>query len=161
MTKSNFFPLTSLTSLNRRKTETGLKPSRKDTRSTTCVLSAYPERLIMSALGLPTATVIFARGKCSRIARKAGRLSTTSPSWPKSITRMFRGSNLFKMLYLGQRPTNLQRLTPNRAGLALSSPAVFHSRAKPGEWEQCPPARPLRVTSIPATPRRSSGMGPG
>src|ERR1043165_2301923 len=48
----------------------------------------------MAPLGLPTATVIRARGKFSRTARSAGRLITTSPSWPKSMMRILRGSKL-------------------------------------------------------------------
>src|SRR5262249_18405991 len=44
--------------------------------------------------GFPTATVIRARGNFSLIARSDGRLITTSPSCPKSMTRMLPGSKL-------------------------------------------------------------------
>src|SRR5215211_5130224 len=48
----------------------------------------------MAVPGLPTATVMRACGNLSRIALSAGRLKTTSPSWPKSMTRILRGSKV-------------------------------------------------------------------
>src|SRR3954452_17440711 len=49
---------------------------------------------MISPAGLPTATVMRASENFSRTARKAGRLITTSPSWPKSMMRMLRGAKV-------------------------------------------------------------------
>src|SRR6266516_772208 len=84
-----------------RKMERGVKPSRNRTRSTNSVSFAKPDNETIAAPGFPTATVIRAFGNRCRIARSAGKLSTTSPSWPKSITRMLRGSKLISNAYQG------------------------------------------------------------
>src|SRR5205814_9570823 len=79
--------------------DSGLNPSRSATRSTEMVASALLDISIISAPGLPTATVIRAYGKRSRIAPSAGRLITTSPSWPKSMTRILQGSKVTSDAY--------------------------------------------------------------
>src|SRR6266404_6719161 len=63
-------------------------------------------------------TVMRACGKCERIARSAGRLMTTSPSWPKSITRMLRGLNV---------TSSADRRIPRRLDMRAANPDAAKS----------------------------------
>src|ERR1043165_5665918 len=94
MTKSNLRRRTSSTSFPICQTERCFGPSRKPTRSTDKTSSATPASSTTDEAAPPTATVTRARGNFCLIAASAGRLKTTSPNWPKSMTSMFRGLKL-------------------------------------------------------------------
>jgi hypothetical protein len=94
MTKSNRRRLTSRTNFPMRRTDKTFGPSRNPTRSTASTSSATPANSTTAPAALPTATVTRAPLNFRRTAPSAGRLKTTSPNWPKSMTRMLRGSVL-------------------------------------------------------------------
>src|SRR5688572_9867966 len=128
MTKSNLRRRTSMTSLPICQTERCFGPSRRATRSTASASSATPAISTTAAAAPPTATVTRARGNLRRIAPSAGRLRITSPSCPKSITRMLRGSKLISALNDTTRPTvsHEGRAPSSRPGLEDAEVAAGH-----------------------------------
>src|SRR6266478_1036392 len=64
-------------------------------------------------------TVMRACAKRERIARSAGRLMTTSPNWPKSITRMLRGLNV---------TSNADQRIPRPFDMLLANPDAAENR---------------------------------
>src|SRR5258708_17086758 len=80
------------------------------------VACASPDISIISAPGRPTATVRRACGKRPRIAPSAGKLMTTSPSWPKSITRILRGLKVTSDIYRKNLlPRDMRAANPDAA----------------------------------------------
>src|SRR5678815_51312 len=73
--------------------ERSFGPSLNSTRSTPTIESAEPDISMIGVPGFPTIAVILAVGNRCRSASNAGKLKTTSPSWPKLMTKIFRGAN--------------------------------------------------------------------
>src|ERR1051325_887454 len=99
----------------------------------------------MGAPGEPAATVMCACGNLSRMARSAGRLNTTSPSWPKSMTRILRGSKLIDIVESQKAPKMI--LTAGiraREVLSLFSP----TRAPVREPDLDPPDGVQRLVKL-------------
>src|SRR6266478_3948730 len=98
---------------------------------------------IIWAPGRPTMTVMRACGKRARIARSAGRLMTTSPSWPKSMTRILRGLNV---------TSNAYRKSPRRHDKRAANPDAAESRES--HQEKLVPQNKLRLfaTGAPNSP---------
>src|ERR1051326_3834882 len=87
---------------------------------------------MISELGVPAATVICACENFSRIARSAGKLITTSPSCPKSMTSKLRGWKSIVDVATGSRLALLLQMLVKkvRACVIRSHPIFVYQKTK-------------------------------